>query len=206
MSSPCWSCAKPAAGLFCDSCGSLQQPPPDYFRFFGLPRKLSIDTADLQRRFYSLSRKLHPDLFSRGSAREQQCSLEATAVLNDGFRILRDPVRRAEYVLKDAGLPIGEQGTRDVPPELLEEVFEMNMALEELKLGDEEARPQLEHSQTHFNQLLAEIDAQLEDAFKRYDEAGSHEVLLELRAILNRRKYISNLMKEVEQALSAAAA
>jgi molecular chaperone HscB len=206
MSSPCWSCAKPADGLFCVSCGSLQQPPPDYFRFFELPRRLSLDTDDLQRRFYALSRKLHPDRYARGSAREQQCSLEATSVLNDGFRVLRDPIRRAEYVLKDAGLPIGEQGTRDVPPELLEEVFEMNMALEELKAGDDDARPQLEQSQRHFAGLLENIDAQLEESFKRYDQTGGHEVLSEIRAILNRRKYISNLIGEVERALSAAAA
>ncbi len=53
-------------------------------------------------------------------------------------------MKRAEYLLTEEGFPIGEQRSRDVPPELLEEVFELNMMLEELRSGDESARPQLE--------------------------------------------------------------
>src|SRR5581483_3182128 len=116
----------------------------NFFEFFALERKLRIDLDDLQKRFYELSRKWHPDRFSRKPAEEQAQALEATAILNDGYRTLRDPVKRAEYLLKEEGFPIGEQRSKDVPPELLEEVFELNMALEELKSGEESARPQLE--------------------------------------------------------------
>src|SRR5579875_3090493 len=121
----------------------------DYYEFFGLARKLNVDEAELQKRFYELSRQWHPDRFSRKSAQQQAQALEATAILNDGYRTLRDPVKRAEYLLKEEGFPIGEQRSKDVPPELLEEVFELNMALEELKSGDESARPQLESAKNN---------------------------------------------------------
>ncbi len=115
-----------------------------------LTRKLTLDNEALQKRFYELSRHWHPDRFSRKSAAEQAQALEATAILNDGYRTLRDPVKRAEYLLKEEGFPIGEQRSKDVPPELLEEVFELNMALEELKGGEESARPQLEAAKENF--------------------------------------------------------
>ena len=107
----------------------------DYFEVFGLPRSLSLDGASLQKRFYELSRRYHPDGFARASALERQKAEEASAELNDAYRTLRDPVRRAEYLLKLNGFEIGEQRGSDVPPELLEEAFELNMALEELREG-----------------------------------------------------------------------
>ena len=106
-----------------------------FFEFFELPRNLVIDLKDLEKRFYTLSRKWHPDMFARKSEAEKQQSLDATALLNDAYRVLRDPIRRSLYLLKLEGFDIGEQGTKDVPPELLEEVFELNMAIEELERG-----------------------------------------------------------------------
>ncbi len=205
MSPPCWSCGQAAAGLFCGSCRALQSPPPGIFELFGLPRRLSIDRKDLEQRFYALSRRLHPDLFSRKSGREQQYSTDASALLNDGYRILRDPVRRAEYVLKESGLPASEQGTKNVPADLLEEVFELNMALEEIRHGDPSVRPQLEGAQTHFSGMLDEVDADLDQAFLEYDQSQDREVLGRIRGYLNRRKYISNLLNEVNVALERAA-
>ena len=80
----------------------------DYFELLGLPTHLAIDTEDLQRRFYDLSRKFHPDKFARKSEAERQVSLDTSSLLNDAYRTLRDPVKRAEYVLKQQGFDIGE--------------------------------------------------------------------------------------------------
>jgi len=172
----------------------------DYFDFFGFPTQLSLDGKELEKQFYVLSRQLHPDIFARKSAREREYSLEATAVLNDGFRVLRDPIQRAMYVLKKQGLDIGEQGTKDVPPELLEEVFDLNMALEEMKFGDEEARTQILGARERFDGMCTEIDAELKKHFKVWDADHDAEVLAEIRALLNRRKYVTNLIKQTETA------
>jgi molecular chaperone HscB len=185
----------------------MSRLPTDYFEFFGLERKLVIDLDSLQKRFYDLSRQWHPDRFSRRPADEQREALEATSILNDGYRTLKDPVKRAEYLLSEEGFPIGEQRSRDVPPELLEEVFELNMLLEELRSGDESQRPQLNHARENFLDMRSQIDSQLERLFSRFDEAapeseGSKQVLHEIRATLNRRRYIENLIRDVERALN----
>jgi molecular chaperone HscB len=184
--------------------------PHDYYEFFGFERKLVIDGAALQKRFYELSRQWHPDRFSRKSLAEQDQSLEATSILNDGYRTLKDPVKRAEYLLTQDGFPISEQRTKDVPPELLEEVFELNMMLEELKAGDDSARPQLEQSRRHFLSLREGVDRDLLIQFQRHDEAAqasaAKQALEEIRGLLNRRRYIENLVRDVERALNPAIA
>ena len=80
---------------FCSSCGKVQPPVPvDYFTFFGFPRKLNLDTAALEKEFYALSRRLHPDVFGQAETRERAWSLEQSSMLNDAYRTLKDPIKR----------------------------------------------------------------------------------------------------------------
>src|SRR5215471_12128914 len=106
----CWSCGQAASGHFCEACGRIQPAQStDYFSFFSLPRKLNIDLAGLEREFYRLSRKLHPDLFARSSSQEQEWSTEKTSQLNDAYRTLKDPIARTEYLLELEGVKLEEQ-------------------------------------------------------------------------------------------------
>ena len=180
--------------------------PSNYFDFFSVEQKLDLDLKDLERRFYALSRQYHPDRFTLKSAEEQQQALDATAILNDGYRTLRDPLARAEYLLKENGFDIGEQGSKNVPPELLEEVFELNMALEELRGGDESARAGLEEARDKFVDMRAQIDSELQAKFAEYDASRDRSVLAEIRGMLNRRRYVRNLVNEVEKELAGAVA
>jgi molecular chaperone HscB len=151
----------------------------DYFGFFDLPRNLAIDLKDLETRFYRLSRKYHPDVHARKSPQEREQAEESTALLNDAYRTLRDPIARAGYLLKLEGF----ETTNDVPPELLEEIFELNMELEE-GAGKTE----------RFVEMRNEVDAGIKGKFDEWDTGRKRESLAELRGLLNRRKYISNLI------------
>jgi molecular chaperone HscB len=173
-------------------------PPSNYFDFFGLPHKLNLDSKDLESRFYALSKQWHPDRFARGSADQRRISEDATATLNDGYRTLKEPVARAEYLLKEHGFDSSEQKSSNIPPELLEEVFELNMALEEI----ETSRPQLEEARQKFVTMREEIDRELLTQFAAYDAAQDRAALEKIRGILNRRTYIRNLVNQVEEALS----
>jgi molecular chaperone HscB len=172
----------------------------DYFQFLDIPRQLAIDGKDLEKRFYALSRQLHPDLFARKSAREQESALETSAILNDAYRTLKDPIERALYLLKLEGFEIAEQGTKDVPPELLEEVFELNMALEELRSGDEDARAQLQSARYRFESMRDQIDDAMQRQFAEWDASHDRAKLDQIRGQLNRRKYITNLIARTSEA------
>jgi molecular chaperone HscB len=174
----------------------------DYFEIFGISRNLNLSVDDLQQRYYRLSRELHPDRFMNKPPAEQQRALDMSSALNDARRTLQDPIKRANYLLSLEGFDIGEQKSKDVPPELLEEVFELNMALEEMRSGDDSARPQLEQAEANFSGILTDIDTQLQSLFTQYDRTPDREALTEIRGVLNRRKYIQNLLSEVRTELT----
>jgi molecular chaperone HscB len=169
-----------------------------YYDALGLDPKLGLDSEDLKRRFYERSRQWHPDRFGRATEAERQQSLDMTALLNDGFRALKDPVTRAEYFLESDGIP----PSKNPPPELLEEVFELNMALEELREGDSSARGQLEEARKRFSGMLVESGRALEGLFAKFDQSGDRAVLQEIRQVLDRRRYVSNLVRDVEKELN----
>ena len=164
----------------------------EFYAALGLDPKLILDADDLRKRFYVRSRESHPDL--AGASAEDRMAL-----LNDAFRTLRNPVSRAEYFLHQSGLELA----KDVPPELLEEVFDLNMALEEIRGGDESALPQLESARKRFAGMQGDIDAELAAIGARYDGAPNPAALEELRGALNRRRYISNLLRDVDKELTA---
>ena len=167
-----------------------------FYEALGLEPSLAVEPDDLKKRFYERSREWHPDRFSRATPAEQQKALDMTALLNDAFRTLRDPVKRAEYFLQEKGVQL----SKEVPPELLEEVFELNMALEELRGGDASARPQLESARDKFAAMRTEIDYDLAaQAILTILDPASYD---QVRSLLNRRRYISNLLREVEKELN----
>lgn len=225
----CWSCGTMRAVHFCSACGKVQPPVPvDYFTFFALPRKLNLNTALLEREFYELSRKLHPDLCARADKREQEWSLEQSSLLNDAYRTLKDPIKRTEYLLRLEGVELEEQSKsatekarvtgevkkQVVPPDLLEEVFELNIQLEELrmqkKLGEDDpslieeiGRHKLELEKKHealFEELKthwAEWDSLPDDAAEESRRKARDKMV----DLLNRRSYIRNLVRDVNEVL-----
>src|SRR6202163_3673652 len=135
----CKSCGggAPIDVHFCPQCTKILTlgRHGDYFAFFGLPRKLGIDAADLDQRFRFLSRQFHPDFFYNAGPEERRASLERSSYLNDAYRTLRDPVTRVEYLLQLEGLASRkpEEAGKQVPAGLLEEVFALNEELDEIR-------------------------------------------------------------------------
>jgi molecular chaperone HscB len=216
----CWSCSigHNDFTLFCPHCSKIQPPPGcDYFSVFSMEPRLNLDLPALEAEFHRLSRKLHPDRFARAQENEKQWSLADTALLNDAYRTLKDPLRRTEYLLKLEGAEIGEEHSGKnridpsrVPADLLEEVFELNMQLEEMraarKMGEED--PQLQASLTQakqkFQGLLGIVDKDLRVEWTAWDEGGQAvrpAAQNRMVAQLDRRRYLSNLLRDVNETL-----
>ena len=217
----CWNCHERAQGThFCASCGKLQQVAgtTDYFALFGMPRKLWIEMNALEQKFLQLSWKLHPDNFVNATDTERELSLKRSSELNDAYRVLRDPVARVEYLLGLENMRKEGEHKQQAPPELLEEVFELNESLDELRetkssggdLGALKAR--LESAEKNFGEKLGEVDAQLQATARDWDaavdatseEVARKKIMGRLNELLNRRSYIRNLVVNVAKELGEA--
>jgi len=216
----CWSCAVAHndATLFCPHCSKIQPPPgADYFSVFSLVPQLDLDLGMLEHQFHKLSRKLHPDRFARAPEKEKEWSLADTALLNDAYRTLKDPIRRTEYLLKLQGAEIGEEHAgkdrRDpsrVPADLLEEAFDLNMQLEEMRMAKNlgETDPALQSSlklaKEKFSDMLDDVDRDLRAQWQVWDSGDENtrqESQKKMVSLLDRRRYINNLVRDVTETI-----
>lgn len=208
----CWNCEQAPGGVhFCERCGALQPPSGDYFEYLGLPHKLQIDLGALEKTFYALSRRLHPDVYCRRSEREQKLAEDATARLNDAYRTLKNPVARAWHLLELQAICNGERkasqsaAQQTSADELLEEVFELKLAIEQARRGDDSVRPQLVAARSRFQGLLYDADHKLEAAVVEWDRTGDRATLEQLLAILSRRSFVEKILRDIGAALPAPA-
>ncbi|HXT23231.1 MAG TPA: Fe-S protein assembly co-chaperone HscB [Candidatus Eisenbacteria bacterium] len=196
---------------------SAATAPSDYFAFFGLPRKLGLEMSLLEQKFLQLSWKLHPDNFVNASGEERELSLKRSSELNDAYRVLRDPVARVEYLLEIEGERKEGGKKQQAPPELLEEVFELNESLDELREAMEsgrdvsELKTKLESEEKSFQAKLDELDAQLQSVAREWDTAidanttgeARKKLMARMNELLNRRSYLRNLVANVAKELTS---
>jgi molecular chaperone HscB len=203
---------------FCPQCSRILAlgRHGDYFAFFGLSRKLTIAQDELERRFRELSRKFHPDYYYNATPAERLSSLERSSYLNDAYRALRTPATRIEHLLAIEGLPStkseGESGAAKVPPALLEEVFELNEQLDDIREQRESgadpaalasrieaARAPIDRKREEHERQIDALSAKWDSQAETAAPAERRATLEALRETLLERNYINNLLATIER-------
>ncbi len=183
----------------------------DYFTVFGLPRKLGVDGEALQRRFYELSRQHHPDFHQGADAERQAEALGQSALVNRAYRALREPLARVEYLIAlEEGREVREGATDKpkAPRELLEEMMEVQEALEEAKAeglgGDAGTRLREERRRLEERSAAeaAALIARTAEWDRLVDEGGDRRPLLEwFKQRLATRAYLRTVIDDLSDAL-----
>jgi molecular chaperone HscB len=163
---------------------------PDYFERLGLPRRFSVDEAAVERQYLSQSRQLHPDFHGGATAGEQQAAIALTASLNQAYVTLKDPYRRAEYLLSLLGGPTaGQEKGQD-------QAFLMEMMETRERMDDVRA------AGGDLSELEADLVRQYEDVladvgglFAKPDPQPAD--LLAIRKQLNAAKTIQSLLRDL---------
>lgn len=186
----------------------------NYFGIFGLSPRLRIDAEALRISFLDLSRKHHPDFFANATDQEKRESLQRSSEINNAYKALRDDQKRAEYVIEKFGAGI-ESNKNAVPPELLEEMFEIQEAGEELrdarlksdgvKLQAAEAkiaplRRQVQAARNSLTEKLAQQFAQFDAAVESASPASeaAQKILREIRLALDRMNYLRTVLRNLK--------
>jgi molecular chaperone HscB len=181
----------------------------DYFAVFELPRKLAVDGDALQRRFYELSRRHHPDFHQGASAEVQGEALAASALVNRAYRALRDPLARVEYLvaLESGGEPGDESEGKPRPPmDLLEEMMEVQEGLTAARaagLGPDE-RARLTESRRHLAERYQAEEVAIVGRFGDWDRAAAGErgaLVAWFKERLAARAYLRTVIDDLGEAL-----
>jgi molecular chaperone HscB len=184
----CWLCRGPvdAKALFCATCKAVQPPAAiDHFARLGLPTRFDVNAPELDRRYFALQRQLHPDRFASRSARERAVSQNQAVALNEAYETLKDPLSRAEYMLKLRGVDVNPDGCNTVrDPTLLMEQMEHREALAEATTRDA------------VDAIAARTRGELEQGFGATAKAFAENDLERAEVEITRLKYLSKLLDE----------
>lgn len=195
MSAPCWNCQADTGGAaFCPACGKIALRPPNATHFdpFGLAPGWELDPGQLEAKYRALSLQLHPDRFAQAPPKERRLSLEHTSALNEAYRTLKDPVRRAFYLLRLQGVNLEDEAAAErarMPMDFLEEVMELREALDTARAKKDADRVQ---------EMAADV--------QRKKKACMEQAVVALKAAetqkaahaLGRVRYYERFLEEVE--------
>lgn len=188
--------------LVCLGCTTLQRAESHFNHFsrLGLPLDYNISPAELEKRYLVLARGLHPDQFSQRPADERGLAEQLSAQLNESYKTLRDPVRRAEYLLELAGGPSRDTDKR-TPKAFLAEMLEWNEEIEAAGEGGESKVGKLEQLRAHIGSRLDAAVATLDPAFRTAFSAASEDArraaLVQIRETLNVCAYLQGLTTQI---------
>jgi molecular chaperone HscB len=166
-------------------------PSQNYWEVLGVPEKILIDAEILQNRFYTLSRKFHPDRFMQASADQKQLSQEWSAQLNEAYNTLKDFYATIEYLLKTKNVP--ETGKNQMPMELSEAFFEIQELLED-RTGNQVAISKMEKD---LEERMLQNENQLKTLAKQWDESPAPETLKNIREKFDLYRYIRSMQRNL---------
>lgn len=167
----------------------------DYFALFGLPRRYALDEGALEAAWHELQGRVHPDRHAHLSDAEKRRSMQWATRVNEGFRVLRKPLSRAQYLLELAGVDAALETNTAMSPEFLMEQMEWREALgEATDAADEDALDELSRRLRQGTRALeAELARQLDETADLEGAADS----------VRRMKFLEKLQHEINDALTA---
>lgn len=158
----CWSCHGPVPieEVFCPTCQAIQSPGTcTHFQRLGITPGFAVDERALQRRYFDWQRQLHPDRFATRTSRERALSQQQATAINEAYETLKDPLSRAEYLLRQGadGAVVSPEGCILVnDQELLTEQLEMREALADAESADA-VRALTRRANTDIEQCIAAL-------------------------------------------------
>ena len=186
---PCWSCKGPVkvSALFCPTCKAVQGPAAvDYFTRLGVETSFDVDVPGLDKLYFDLQRQLHPDRFATKSPKERALSQAQATALNDAYETLKDPLKRADYLVHLKGVNVLPEGCNLVQDQtILIEAMEMRERLMSASTLAEVGAMARETKKE-----IDDVIAALSLAFRGEDVEGACQ-------LTTRLKYLNKMMGEV---------
>jgi molecular chaperone HscB len=151
------------AGTDVSVAGGMLNLQSNDFDLFGLPEQFSQDASAIDARWKELQRQAHPDKFAAQGAAAQRVAMQWSVRINEAYRRLKDPLRRAAYLCELRAAPIAAESNTAMPKAFLMEQMAWREALDEA------------HSETDLDALQETLDHSRRDVLARIESALDHD-------------------------------
>ena len=167
----------------------------DFFTLLGLPKRFELDVAGLDERFRQLQREVHPDRFAAADDAARRASMMLATQINAAYQTLRSPLKRATYLLEQAGVDIGAESNTAMSPDFL---------MSQMMWREQVADARGEKNLAELERLQAEIADDIRDAYSDLavmldQENRAHDAVEGVRRLM----FLEKLREEIEDAVFA---
>ena len=169
----------------------MQQSTQNYFQLFGLAQEFSIDPDALAEKYRQLQSDNHPDRFASADESERLRAVQFTSLINQAYDTLKQPMKRAGYLLELRGIDPDQVNQSDLGMDLLMEQMQLREALEELP-DDESALPELES-------LKKEVIGKMQLRESQFAKFVDDDDLDSARKLFHEMQFLHKLIKEIDQ-------
>jgi molecular chaperone HscB len=165
----------------------------NHFELFGMPVGFVLDTDELSRRYRELQKVVHPDRFAASGQHSQRLSLQGATLVNEAYATLKDPLKRAQYLLslKESVDEPGSDTLND--PEFLMQQMELREQLEGVS-SDADPQARLDEMMRTISGMIRSQVAQLAVQF----EDSSPEQLRAATRTIQKMQFLNKLYAEAE--------
>lgn len=171
----------------------LETVKQDYFSLFGLPRQQGLDAERLELLYRDIQARVHPDKHAHLADSDKRMAMQWTTHVNAAYQTLKDPLRRARYLLQLAGHDVGLESNTAMPTEFLIAQMELRETVAAAKeAGDADA---LDALHRRLRQEIGGEYAQLQQALdaNQLERAG---------ALVRQLMFQEKLFQEIDDALA----
>ena len=166
----------------------------NYFDLFALPNNFELDLAQLSAAFQTLQKTAHPDKFAHASSQEQLLAAQKSATINDAYQTLKNPLKRAEYLLKQRGTEMPAEQASFQDTMFLMRQMELHELLEDLpqaKDVDGAVNEANEILDTEFQTLFCQLQQLIQN-----NDSASDQLATE---VIRKLKFYQKLQRQLEE-------
>ena len=161
----------------------------NHFELFGLVPAFALDLEHLDRSYRDIQSNVHPDRFAQAGDAERRAAMQMTTQVNEAYRVLKTPVRRAAYLLELNGVDVGFETNTAMPRDFLMEQMELRERLEAAKKGAD-----LDSISSELTAGRLEVENQIKDKID-----GTHDFAA-ARDLVRKLMFLQRLGEEIDAA------
>lgn len=172
----------------------------NYFEIFGAPLSYKIDLDNIGKVFLELQKTVHPDRYANSGDQEKRIAMQQTSLINQAFQTLKEPVSRAQYMLKLQGFDMESETDTTMDAEFLMEQMEFRESIADVQ-AKTDPLSELDKMASHLKQKMNELTDEFSAAYENASYEAAREIVRKMQFIIKARKEVDELSEKFEDEL-----
>lgn len=172
----------------------------NYFEIFNIPVSFDLDTDNLSIFYRELQKEIHPDKFVNAGEQQSRIAVQTSSLVNQAFDTLKSPVKRANYLLKLAGLDIDHEQDTTMDPMFLMDQMELREEIESVR-SKNDPLDEIDRLMKQVKKMLTDVMQSFSSSYQKEDYSGAHEWSRKMQFLNKNTQELDDIAVAIEDEL-----